>query len=121
MNYINIFDIDKKEFDESHGLFMQLVDEKDRELVLSTNQHIRETGKPFNIQYCVVTKSGEKRFIEEHGYAERDSRSFSSTNCINNPCDSSNSFLSMSNMLYNSSDQATLLLRRSKFQFPIFA
>ncbi len=70
----NIFDIDKKEFDESHGLFMQLVDEKDRELVLSTNQHIRETGKPFNIQYCVVTKSGEKRFIEEHGYAERDSQ-----------------------------------------------
>lgn len=69
----NVFDTDKDTFLETHGSFIHLVDESDRQHVLDTSKHTQETGEPFNIQYHITTARGEKRIIEEYGYGETDS------------------------------------------------
>ena len=69
----NIFHTDKDTFLETHGSFIHLIDESDRQYVLDTSKHTQETGEPFNIQYRITTVQGEKRIIEEYGYGVKDS------------------------------------------------
>lgn len=68
----NVFDTDKSTFLETHGSFIHLVDEKDRQFVQDTSKRTQLTGEPFNIQYSITTSKGEKREIEEFGYGEKD-------------------------------------------------
>jgi PAS domain S-box-containing protein len=68
----NIFDTDKQTFKETHGSFLHLVNEEDREFVLQTSRHTQQTGEPFTIEYHITTSKGEKRVIQEYGYGQRD-------------------------------------------------
>jgi len=70
----NIFDTDKQTFIETHGSFLHLIDAEDREFALQTSRHTQETGEPFTIEYHITTSKGEKRFIQEYGYGQRDDK-----------------------------------------------
>lgn len=68
----DVFGDVNRSFKETHGSFVSLVDEADQELVVTTSKHSQETGEPFHIEYRITTPAGEKRIIEEYGYAEKD-------------------------------------------------
>lgn len=68
----DVFGDEQRVFKETHGSFVGLVDEADRELVVATSKRSQETGEPFHIEYRITTPAGEKRIIEEFGYAEKD-------------------------------------------------
>ena len=68
----NVFNTDKQSFVETHGSFLHLVDEEDREFALQTSRHTQQTGEPFTIEYHITTSKGEKRVIQEHGYGQVD-------------------------------------------------
>ncbi|MBX2970442.1 MAG: PAS domain S-box protein [Cyclobacteriaceae bacterium] len=68
----DVFGDEQRVFKETHGSFVGLIDEADRELVVTTSKRSQETGEPFHIEYRITTPSGEKRIIEEYGYAEKD-------------------------------------------------
>lgn len=67
-----VFDIDKQTFNETHGSFLHLIDEADREYAEKTSKHTQETGEAFIIEYGITTHKGEKRVIQEHGYGTKD-------------------------------------------------
>jgi PAS domain S-box-containing protein len=67
----NIFDTDKRTFRDSHGSFLHLIDEGDREFALQTSIHTQQTGEPFTMEYHITTAKGEKRVILEHGYGQK--------------------------------------------------
>jgi PAS domain S-box-containing protein len=69
----DVFDVDRETFKETHGSFLSLIDDDDREMALRTSKHTQQTGDPFNIRYRITTPKGEKRIIEEFGYSEKDS------------------------------------------------
>ncbi len=66
----NIFDTNIPT--KTHGSFIDLIDEQDKQSAQYTSMHALETGEPFNIQYQVTTAKGEKKIIEEFGYGEKD-------------------------------------------------
>src|SRR5690606_23331073 len=68
----DVFDADRETFRETHGSFLSLIDEADREMAQTASQRTQETGEPFNIRYRITTPKGEKRVIEEFGYSEKD-------------------------------------------------
>lgn len=68
----DVFDVDRETFKDTHGSFLGLIDEEDRERALKTSKQTQETGEPFHIIYRITTPKGEKRFIEEYGFAEKD-------------------------------------------------
>jgi len=67
----HLFGTDKKNYTENYSSFTELVDEKDRELVLQTIKHTEETAEPFTIEYNITTPQGDKRILQEHGYGEK--------------------------------------------------
>ncbi|MEO6852156.1 MAG: PAS domain S-box protein, partial [Mucilaginibacter sp.] len=67
----DVFGANRETFKETHGSFVNLVMEEDRDFVLKTSQHSQETGEPFNIVYRIITPSNELRYIEEFGYVEK--------------------------------------------------
>ena len=69
----NVLGTDKKTFIDTHGSFIDLVIEEDRERVRQTSSHTQKTGDPFLIEYNIITTAGEKRTIQEHGFGEKDS------------------------------------------------
>lgn len=69
----DVFDVDKDTFKETHGSFISLVDEDDRERVMKTSRDAQQNGESFQITYKITTPKGEKRIIEEFGYCEKDS------------------------------------------------
>jgi len=68
----DVFDIDRETFKETHGSFLSLIDDEYKDLVIQTSKKTQETGEPFNIVYKITTLKGEKRYIEEYGFAEKD-------------------------------------------------
>tara|TARA_R110000744_G_scaffold201279_1_gene320459 strand:- start:2320 stop:7266 length:4947 start_codon:yes stop_codon:yes gene_type:complete len=68
----NVFDTNKQTFNETHGSFLHLIDEADREYVEKTSKHTQETGDAFIIEYGITTHKEEKRVIQEHGYGVKD-------------------------------------------------
>ena len=66
----NIFDI--KITTKTHGSFVDLIDEQDKQSARRNSMHAQETGEPFKIQYQITTPKGEKKIIEEFGYGEKD-------------------------------------------------
>lgn len=70
-NLYHVFGTDKKTFTESHGSFIDLVVPEDQELVRQTSELSQKTGESFNVEYCILTAHGKKRFIHEYGYGEK--------------------------------------------------
>ncbi len=68
----DVFDVDRNTFKETHGSFLSLINEEDKERALQTSKRTQETGEPFHIRYGITTLSGENRIIEEFGFAEKD-------------------------------------------------
>jgi PAS domain S-box-containing protein len=68
----NIFDTDKKAFIATHGSFIHLVDNDDKESAIQINKIARMNGEPFILEYRITTAKGEKKVIQEHGYGEKD-------------------------------------------------
>lgn len=68
----NVFDITEELFLETHSSFVDFIIPEDRDFVIATSKHARETGEPFTIVYRIKTPSGEERFVEEFGYSEKD-------------------------------------------------
>jgi PAS domain S-box-containing protein len=68
----NIFDADKKAFIATHGAYINLIDNDDREAAIQINKTARMNGEPFILEYRIVTAKGEKKTIQEHGYGEKD-------------------------------------------------
>jgi PAS domain S-box-containing protein len=69
----NIFGVDINIPAKTHGSFVKLIDEEDRQMASYASKHTQETGESFNIQYRITTPGGEKRVIEEFGYGEANS------------------------------------------------
>ncbi|MCH8553655.1 MAG: PAS domain S-box protein [Schleiferiaceae bacterium] len=67
-----VFDVDRATFKETHGSFLSLIDIEDRERAKATSQHSQQTGQSFHLRYKITTNKGEKRIIEEYGFAEKD-------------------------------------------------
>ncbi|TKB95981.1 PAS domain S-box protein [Pedobacter cryophilus] len=68
----NVFGTSKQTFIETHGSFVDLIDEEDKEIVTKTSKHTQLTGEPFTIEYHITTPTGEERVIQEFGYGEKD-------------------------------------------------
>lgn len=68
-----VFGVDKEYLINSNGFSLNLVIPDDREFVKKTKKNSQLTGDPFNIEYRVITPDGEKRYIEESGYSEKNS------------------------------------------------
>ena len=68
----DVFGVDRDTFKETHGSFLSLIDEDDRERSQKVSRHTQKTGEPFHILYRITTPKGERRQIEEYGFAEKD-------------------------------------------------
>ena len=67
-----IFDVDGDAFGGVYESFLGMVHVDDRERVLHTNSKARESGKPFDLEYRIVTRTGVLKHIREVGYAMKD-------------------------------------------------
>ncbi|TVR17434.1 MAG: PAS domain S-box protein [Balneolaceae bacterium] len=67
----DVFDVDRASFKETHGSFLSLIDEEDRERAQKVSRNTQQTGEPFHIIYGITTPNGEQRKIEEYGFAEK--------------------------------------------------
>jgi PAS domain S-box-containing protein len=70
----DVFGTNKETFLETHGSFIDLIVDEDKEFVLATSRHSQQTGEPFNIEYRITTPAGEERVIEEFGFSEKDEK-----------------------------------------------
>jgi PAS domain S-box-containing protein len=67
-----IFDVDKTAFSDTYETFLSRVHPDDRARVLQMNAEARSSGKPFEVEYRIVTRSGQLKRIREVGYARKD-------------------------------------------------
>jgi PAS domain S-box-containing protein len=67
-----IFDVGKDDFGMVYESFLARVHIDDRKRVLHTNSKARKSGEPFELEYRIVTRSGEVKHIREVGYAMKD-------------------------------------------------
>ena len=67
-----IFEVEKTEFDGTYESFLSRVHPDDKSLVLERNRRARETGEPFEVEYRIVTRTGQLKHIREIGYAVTD-------------------------------------------------
>ena len=66
-----IFGVKAKKLQEAFGSFFNLVVPADRKRVKSVMWKARREGRPFKMEYTIVTPAGEKKYIEEYGYSEK--------------------------------------------------
>jgi two-component system CheB/CheR fusion protein len=67
----NVYGVDKDKLDKKLTSFLHMVVPEDKEMYISTGQEAKEKGKPFHIEYGIITPSGERRILEEYGYCEK--------------------------------------------------
>lgn len=67
-----IFGVEKQVFRETYDSLIDLVDPEYKKLVRDTVRIAHKSGTAFNIEYSITTPTGEKRFVEEFGYSEKD-------------------------------------------------
>ncbi len=67
----HVFGADKATFHDTHESFIDFVDDEFQDRVRETSKKAQETGEAFTIVYRITTPSGERRWIEEHGFAEK--------------------------------------------------
>lgn len=68
----DVFGVEDQNFIETHGSFLSLIVQEDREYAKRVSEYTQQTGEPFNVKYRIITPKGERRIIEEFGYAEKD-------------------------------------------------
>lgn len=66
-----IFGVEDTKLQEAFGSFFNLVVPADRKRVEALMWKARNEGQPFKMEYCIVTPAGEKKYIEEYGYSEK--------------------------------------------------
>ena len=69
-----IFDVDKAAFGGAYEIFIARVHPDDRARVLQVNADARASGKPFEVEYRIKTRSDQLKHIGEVGYAKKDAR-----------------------------------------------
>ena len=69
-----VFDIDATDDTFSEAPFYERIHPFDRDLVSKTKDAILAIGKPFEIEFRIVTRSGETRHIRAMGYARKDEK-----------------------------------------------
>lgn len=69
-----IFGVKMKKTPEAFGSFFKLVVPADRKRVEATMRMARQDGTPFSMEYGIKTLAGEKKYIEEYGYCEKDKK-----------------------------------------------
>ena len=67
-----IFDIEEQAFGGTYEAFLGCIHPEDRSRVLQGNAEARLGGKPFRIEYRVLTRTGQVKTIREVGYAVKD-------------------------------------------------
>ena len=67
-----IFEIDQPAFGGMYEAFLGCIHPDDRPRVLQANAEAREGGKPFELEYRVLTRTGQVKTIREVGYAVKD-------------------------------------------------
>lgn len=67
-----VFETNVQTFDETLNSFLHFIIPEDRARVLESSKLSRETGEPFTTEYQIVTGSGARKYIEEHGSAQKD-------------------------------------------------
>ena len=67
-----IFDVEEQAFGGTFEAFLAGVHPDDRSRVLQAHDDAREGGKPFELEYRVVTHAGQVKTIREVGYALKD-------------------------------------------------
>ena len=67
----DVFGVNKENFLETYGSFINLVVDENRAFVAETSRQAQLTGNPFNVEYRIMTPNGENRVIEEFGYSEK--------------------------------------------------
>jgi len=67
-----IFDVEKTAFGDAYETFLSRVHPDDRTQVLQVNAEARSSGKPFEVEYRIKTRSGQLQHIREVGYARKD-------------------------------------------------
>jgi two-component system sensor histidine kinase UhpB len=67
-----IFDDEKAPFEGTYAIFLSRVHPDDRSKVLQANAEARSDGKSFEIEYRIITPSGQLKHIREIGYATKD-------------------------------------------------
>ena len=67
----DVFGVNKENFLETYGSFINLVVDENRAFVAETSRQAQLTGNPFNVEYRIMTPNGENRVIEEYGYSEK--------------------------------------------------
>jgi PAS domain S-box-containing protein len=67
-----IFDDDRSENNLTYGSFLSHVHPDDRELIINTNRLARENGEPFDMEYRIITRTGDIKYIREFGQAVKD-------------------------------------------------
>ena len=67
-----IFEIAKSGFDGCHELFLSRVHPDDQPRILRVNAQTRIAGSPFDIEYRIITPTGQVKIIRELGYATKD-------------------------------------------------
>ena len=70
-NLYHIFGTHAKAFRNSYQSFLDFVVPEHKLRVKDLNKKIQETGEPFQVIYEIEKPNGERRIIEEHGYAEK--------------------------------------------------
>jgi PAS domain S-box-containing protein len=67
-----IFEIEEQAFDGTYEAFLSCVHPDDRPRVVQANAEAKADGKPFELEYRVVTRTGQFKTIREVGYAVKD-------------------------------------------------
>jgi PAS domain S-box-containing protein len=67
-----IFEIEEQAFDGTYEAFLSCVHPDDRPRVVQANAEANADGKPFELEYRVVTRTGQFKTIREIGYAVKD-------------------------------------------------
>jgi PAS domain S-box-containing protein len=65
-----IFDVEKTAF-RAYETFLSRVHPDDRTRVLQVNAEARSSGKSFEVEYAIETRSGQLKHVRELGYAKR--------------------------------------------------
>jgi PAS domain S-box-containing protein len=68
-----IFDFERSTPDSTYEMFLSRVYPDDRPRVLQANATARSSGKSFEVEYCIITQSGQLKHIREIGHATKDS------------------------------------------------
>jgi PAS domain S-box-containing protein len=66
-----VFDVDQVGFDGTYQAFLERVHPDDRDRVAQVSEQARTSGRGFELEYRVISRSGREKHVREIGYARR--------------------------------------------------